>query len=871
MPDTHGKHTPPLSVVTICRDNEATIGDVLESVRGIAGEIIAVDSGSTDRTIEICESFGATVLRRPWAGYIGTKQIALESARLDWVLHLDSDEPVMPELAASIRALIEADDPAVAAARVRRVVWYRGRPLEHAWQPEWRTRLVRRSLVERGAARWGGLDPHDVLEVDPVAGRIVDLPGVLRHDSFETFADHLAKQVGHARTSAASLHTAGVRTNAWKLAMNPVGAFLKQIVIKQAWRDGRPGWLAAGTSAAGTLMKHMILMELTDSTPHATPAEHAAAYGSALAGRPDEESGRRRDDTAPDRSRPGAGPLEQRGTTHVNENTEQDAGTGEPQALGEIEAKSDPHTAEGTAAGGDDPQASPQNPPKKKRRRRRRRRRKPEGEPAATDATGASQHAPDADDEDIEPSHHGLRTVTPLSEEARKHVFNVEKTFADLGLSEPLIRALNEAGWQHPTKIQSELIPLALTGKDILGQAKTGSGKTAAFGLPLLQMASPGKPMQAIILAPTRELAVQITDDLTELGRHSGLKTCAVYGGQKIQTQAKKLERGPEIIVGTPGRVLDMIERRLLHLGGVEFAVLDEVDRMFDIGFRDDIKKILGKCPKQRQTVFVSATLSDEIEHLARRHMQDPERLVVTSGSLTVEMVKQHHIPVQAWDKKRMLAHILTHEEPDLTLVFCRMKRTVDDVVRYLGRKKIEAHALHGDMSQGQRNKTMRNFRHGELNVLVASDLASRGLDVEGITHVVNYDLPDDPDIYVHRIGRTARAGREGVAWSLVTPEQGELLTQIELLINAEIPERRYPDFKPSEKPENWRPEPTGGRPPVEVTGVAEARNRFADAAELPAEDKLTPEELAAKFPGGVVPGKLPKKRMRGKLRTRGR
>ncbi len=856
----------PLSVVTICRDNEATIGAVLESVRPIAGEIIAVDSGSTDRTIEICESFGVTVLRRRWAGYIGTKQIALKSARLDWVLHLDSDEPVMPELAASIRELIGVDDPAVAGARVRRVVWYRGRPLEHAWQPEWRTRLVRRSLVERGAARWGGLDPHDVLEIDPAAGRVVDLGGVLRHDSFETFADHLAKQAGHARTSAGSLHAAGVRTNAWKLAMHPVGAFVKQIVVKQAWRDGVPGWLAAGTSAAGTLMKHMILMELTDSPASAPPGEHAGAYGSASAGRPEERSGRRRNNEAAGRSRPATHPQEQR-KAHVNENTEQDAGPGEPQAAGEIEAKSEKPVDGGSGPGGGDAQAAPA---KKKRRRRRRRRRKPEGGDGDA-GTASPAPAVDEDDEDIEPPHHGLRTVTPMSEEARKHVFNIEKSFADLGLSGSLLRALDEAGWTYPTKIQGELIPLALSGKDVLGQAKTGSGKTAAFGLPLLQMATPGEAMQAIILAPTRELAVQITDDLNELGRHTPLKACAIYGGQKIQTQAKKLEKGPEIIVGTPGRVLDMIERRLLHLGGVRFAVLDEVDRMFDIGFRDDIRRILGKCPKNRQTIFVSATLSDEIERLARQHMQNPERLTVTSGSLTVEMVKQHHIPVQAWDKKRMLAHILTHEEPDLTLVFCRMKRTVDDVVRYLSRKKIEAHALHGDMSQGQRNKTMRNFRHGELNVLVASDLASRGLDVEGITHVVNYDLPDDPDIYVHRIGRTARAGREGVAWSLVTPEQGQLLTQIELLINAEIPERRYPDFEPGEKPENWRPEPTGGRPPVEITGVAEARNRFDDAASLPAEEKLSKEELAAKFPGGVVPKKLPPKRMRGRLRTRGR
>lgn len=849
---------PPLSVVTICRDNESTIGAVLESVRAIAGEIVAVDSGSKDRTIEICRENGATVLERAWGGYVATKQIALESARLAWVLHLDSDEPVTPELAEAIRALIDADDPGVAGARVRRVVWYRGRPLEHAWQPEWRLRLVRRSLVASGAARWGGMDPHDKLEVDASAGRVVDLEGVLRHDSFLTFAGHLAKQVGHSRVAAQSLHAAGARTNAWKLATNPVGAFLKQIVVKQSWRDGPAGWLAAGTNAAGTLMKHMMLLEMGLGTPQEGPD----AYCSAMSGRSTETHERHRSGHAdqPGRAAPR---TEQLGKAQVSEHVEQDAGPGEgpvdPQTSGEIEAK---NTSEGGSA---QPATGPDGEPVKKKRRRRRRRRKPDDEQAA-------QAAPEVGgDEDDEPSHHGLRTVKPLSEEAQQHVFNMEKSFADIGLSEPLLKALGSAGWTHPTKIQGALIPLTLTGKDVLGQAKTGSGKTAAFGLPILHQAERGVAMQALVLAPTRELAVQIADDISELGRHTGLKTCAVYGGQKISVQAAKLERGPEIIVGTPGRILDMIERRLLHLGGVRFAVLDEVDRMFDIGFRDDIKRILGKCPKKRQTIFVSATLSDEIERLARQHMTNPERLIVTSGSLTVEMVEQHHISVNAWDKKRMLAHMLTHEEPDLTLVFCRMKRTVDDLVRYLSRHKIEAHALHGDMSQGQRNKTMQNFRHGVLNVLVASDLASRGLDVDGITHVVNYDLPDDPDIYVHRIGRTARAGREGIAWSLVTPEQGSLLTQIELLINAEIPERAYPDFEPGNKPDNWRPEPTGGRPPVEVTGVAEAKNRMDDSADLPADKKLSKDELAAKFPGGVVPKKLPPKRMRGKLKTRGR
>ena len=865
-----------LSVVTVCKNNEKTIAPVLDSVRGLADEIVAIDSGSTDGTIALLRAHGAAVIEREWAGYVGTKQIALGSARCDWVLHLDSDEPVTPELARSIRDLLERDDPAVVAARVRRVVWYRGEPMKHAWQPEWRLRLVRRSLVESGAAKWGGTDPHDVLRVDRdsgaaggrAGGRVVDLDGVLRHDSFVTFSDHFAKQVGHARTAAVAIHAKGGRTNLWRLMTSPPGAFLKQIVLKQAWRDGAAGWLAASTAALGALAKHAILLEMAQpGTAKNMPADRSSAYREGSERSPGTR-GRNEADAAHPCQEP-AGRPDTPSEAALSEDTV-DAGTGSVDDQDHREPKPT----------GSEP-ASDEGQPKKKRRRRRRRRKSEDGVDAEGGKAASAATADDHDDranasddentDDDRPVSKGLRNVTPLSEEAKQHVFNLERSFRDLGLNDELVRALDDAGWEYPTKIQAELIPPVLEGKHILGQAKTGSGKTAAFGLPVLHRAEKGVAMQTIILAPTRELAVQIRDDIDNLAKYTGLKSCAVYGGQKISTQADRLARGPEIIVGTPGRVLDMIERRILRLDGVRMAVLDEVDRMLDIGFRDDIRRILQMCPKDKQTVFVSATLSDEIERLARTHMRDPVRLIVTSGSLTVEMVTQHHMSVNAWDKKRMLAHMLTHEEPDLTIVFCRMKRTVDDVVRYLGKKNIHAHALHGDMSQGKRNETMRNFRHGELNVLVASDLASRGLDVDGITHVVNYDLPDDPDVYVHRIGRTARAGREGIAWSLVTPEQGGLLTEIEVLINAEIPERKYDDFEPGNKPDNWRPEPTGGRPPVEVKGVEAAKSRLKEEDNLPAADKLSKAELAAKFPGGVVPKKMPGKRMRGKLKTRGR
>lgn len=509
----------------------------------------------------------------------------------------------------------------------------------------------------------------------------------------------------------------------------------------------------------------------------------------------------------------------------------------------------DADTDDASADSGDDA-------PKKKRRRRK----KKSGAPAA-------DHDPET--ESVPPPR---RMTTKPTAGWSAESFMLDKTFNDLGLNEDILAAIRGLGFEHPTKIQAELVPLALTGKDILGQAKTGTGKTAAFALPLLHMVQKGDRFSALILAPTRELAVQIKQDFDDLGAKTGLKALAIYGGQSIRVQAERLAKGPEIIVGTPGRIQDMVQRGYLNLHNVKFAVLDEVDRMFDIGFREDIRRILKMCPEQRQTIFVSATFTDEIEQLARRYMNNPEKLVVSSGSLTVELVKQGYVTVEPWDKKRMLAHLLTHEEPALTIVFCRMKRTVDDVVRYLSRKNIEAHAIHGDMTQGKRNSVMNQFRSGQLAVLVASDLASRGIDVEGITHVVNYDLPDDPDLYVHRIGRTARAGRDGHAWSLVTPKQGPLLTDIEMLVNTEIPRMDYPDFEPRPRPEDWKDEPTGGRPVYEVSGVPvnAQKNRFEVEAPPKAEE-LTDAQKAAKFPGGIVPSKLPPKLLRGKAKTRGR
>jgi ATP-dependent RNA helicase DeaD len=412
----------------------------------------------------------------------------------------------------------------------------------------------------------------------------------------------------------------------------------------------------------------------------------------------------------------------------------------------------------------------------------------------------------------------------------------------------------------------------------LLGQAKTGTGKTAAFGLPLLHMANKGTEFQALILVPTRELAIQVATDMNNFAKHTPIRTSAVFGGERVKVQAKKLARGPEIIVATPGRFMDMAERRLIHYSNVRWVVLDEVDRMLDIGFREDIRRILRACPAPgpkeqggggRQTIFVSATISPEIEQLARSHAKNAEKIVATAGSLTVSMVRQFYLPVQPWDKRHLLLHLLTHEEPALTIVFCRMKKTVDKLFEFLKHKGIDAEAIHGDMFQSTRNRVMAKLKKGSLSVLIASDLASRGLDVEGVTHVVNYDLPEDPDLYVHRIGRTARAGRDGVAWSLVSPDQGDLLTQIEHLINAEIPKLDYPDFKPGPVPPDVVESQALDAKRAEL---AKSFNRFAHTPDKALQTVAAKAEAGAidttKFPGGLVPTKMPPKRLQGKVKT---
>jgi len=495
---------------------------------------------------------------------------------------------------------------------------------------------------------------------------------------------------------------------------------------------------------------------------------------------------------------------------------------------------------------------------KKKRRRSRR------GEGGASGGANSNDGGGDTDnDRSTAP-----RKRSAVSKSAKAQEVFSELTFADLGVRNSVLKGIEEMGFVHPTKVQAAILPVFMEGKDVLGQAKTGSGKTAAFGIPVINNASRDLPFQTIILCPTRELAIQLAREINELAHYTPITAVPVYGGQAINTQAARLAKNPEIVVATPGRYMDMVDRGYLHLDNIKFVVLDEVDRMLDIGFREDIRKILGRIKTDHQTLFVSATLSDEIERLARTHMKDnAEKIITVAGSLTVSMVEQHYLTVAPWDKRNLLLHLLRNEDPALTLIFCRTKATVDKLAQFLCDKGIDAHAIHGDMYQGKRNAVMNKLRDGELGVLVASDLAARGLDVDGISHVVNFDLPEDPEVYIHRIGRTARAGREGVAWSLVTDEQGPLLTSIEQLANTEIPLLEFPNFKPGPIPERVRAEKARDAADAEAMRKP-SRFEEAPAPAKASDSKVDVKKDAKKFPGGIVPKEMPGKRIRGRVRT---
>ena len=374
-------------------------------------------------------------------------------------------------------------------------------------------------------------------------------------------------------------------------------------------------------------------------------------------------------------------------------------------------------------------------------------------------------------------------------------------TFASFDLSAHVRQALEELGFEGPTPVQRDTIPSLLAGRDVIAHAQTGTGKTAAFGIPIVERADPKlKKPQALILAPTRELAVQVAEAIYELGKHRGLRVLPVYGGQPYERQLRGLRDGAQVIVGTPGRVLDHLRRGTLDLSHVALAILDEADEMLNMGFFEDMEAILSQLREARgegdvQIGLFSATLPPRIRQLAQQFLEEPVRVDVTTGQITVPQIEQVAYEIGGLGKCEALARVLDVETPGSAIVFCATRKNVDEVADRLSARGYRVAAIHGDIAQRDRERVMRAFREGQTEVLVATDVAARGLDVESVTHVINYDVPWDPESYVHRIGRTGRAGRAGDAITLVTPRDYGALRMIERVVKARIARKRLPSL----------------------------------------------------------------------------
>jgi ATP-dependent RNA helicase DeaD len=374
-------------------------------------------------------------------------------------------------------------------------------------------------------------------------------------------------------------------------------------------------------------------------------------------------------------------------------------------------------------------------------------------------------------------------------------------TFRDLRLSTPILEALTHLGYEDPTPIQEQAIPALLEGRDVIGQAQTGTGKTAAFGLPLLEYVDPSDPeVQALVLTPTRELCIQVTQALRAYGQRKGVSVVAVFGGAPIRDQMSRVKENAQVVVGTVGRVMDLMSRHALVVTSARYVVLDEADEMLDLGFFEDVETILSRCPSGRQTALFSATMPPEIKRLAEQGMYDPITIKVKAATLTIDTVEQFFVDVSDRDKQEKLVEVVKAERPDQAIIFVRTKIGADRLSRRLNDAGVRVKALHGDMSQGQRDGVMIAFKSERERLLVATDVAARGLDISGVTHVINYDVPNSPDIYVHRIGRTGRVGRSGRAITFITPKQRRELEAIERHAKTEIGPWS-PDGKPSRAP----------------------------------------------------------------------
>ncbi|MDO5096179.1 MAG: DEAD/DEAH box helicase [Peptostreptococcaceae bacterium] len=369
--------------------------------------------------------------------------------------------------------------------------------------------------------------------------------------------------------------------------------------------------------------------------------------------------------------------------------------------------------------------------------------------------------------------------------------------FNDLGLSAKTLEALLEKGYQQPTPIQSEAIPYGLEGLDFIGQSQTGTGKTMAFSIPIVERIDlKKKKIQALILCPTRELAVQVSSEINLLCKKIGVKSMAVYGGESIEKQIRELKRENHIVVGTPGRILDHIRRRTIKLDDVRFAVLDEADEMLDMGFVEDIESILSMTREDRQTMLFSATMPDEIKELANKYLKEPKFIKIKAKQVTVDRIQQFYIKVRNVDKAEVLSRLIVLELAKRSIVFCNTKRMVDELVHEMQERGYAVEGLHGDLKQQKRDLVMNQFKRGKIDILIATDVAARGLDIDDVDVVFNYDLPLDEEQYVHRIGRTGRAGKDGKAYSFVYGREIERLRSIERYAKTKVEERKIPRYK---------------------------------------------------------------------------
>lgn len=368
------------------------------------------------------------------------------------------------------------------------------------------------------------------------------------------------------------------------------------------------------------------------------------------------------------------------------------------------------------------------------------------------------------------------------------------KTFSELKVSKPVLKAVSNMGFEEATPIQEKAVPIIMDGQDLIGRAQTGTGKTAAFGIPMVEkFKEDAAPIQGIVITPTRELAVQVAEEINKIGQFKRIRSLPIYGGQDINRQIRALKNMPQIIVGTPGRLMDHMRRKTIRLSQIKMVVLDEADEMLNMGFIEDIETILKEIPEERQTLLFSATMPIRIQKLADRFMKNPEMISINTREMTVPNIEQEYIEVNERQKFDVLCRLLDIQSPDLAIVFGRTKRRVDELAEALGKRGYLAEGIHGDLTQARRDSVLRKFKGGTVEVMVATDVAARGLDISGVTHVYNFDIPQDPEGYVHRIGRTGRVGKNGLAVTFVTPREMYHLRTIEQVTKRKIKRQPIP------------------------------------------------------------------------------